>query len=196
VCAKWGPTSQMDESTPMVSERKPLEILQLDDSDDSEVMEPEVYYYVLQNGSIAGPFTIKKVVEMAITHTVKRSDFVQAAGSSEWLLLPLALDPGTPAPDGTSPAPDWKTIASWSWLRLRYNLDEKSLAAGCICLAIAVLGVLVSQWSAAFWGPMLLPPIFAVASLLRKKRYVAGLLLLAGVAAVPLLAQKWAGFFE
>ena len=99
-------------------------------------------------------------------------------------------------PDGTSPAPDWKTIASWGWLRLRYNLDEQSLLAGCICLGIAVLGVLLTQWSAAFWGPLLLPPIFAVASLLRKKQFIAGGLLLAGVAAVPMLAQQWAGFFD
>ena len=189
------PESLMDEFAPTASERKPLEILHLDDSDSSEIVEPEVYYYVLQNGRIAGPFTIKRIVELAISRTVKRSDFVQVAGTAEWLLLPTALDPATPPPDGTSPAPDFQTIASWSWLRLRYNLDEQSLLAGCICLAMAVLGVLVSQWSAAFWGPLLLPPIFAVAALLRKKQYAAGLLLLAGIAAVPLLAQKWAGFF-
>lgn len=186
----------MDEFATKNSERKPLETLHLDESEGPEIVEKERYYYVLQNGSIAGPFAIEKVVKLAISRAVKSSDFVQVAGTEDWLLLPTALDPGTPPPEGTSPSPDWGTIATWCWLRLRYNLDEKSLAAGSVCLVMAVLGVLLSQWSAAFWGPLLLPPIVAAGALLRKTQYVAGLLLLAGVAVVPLLAQKWAGFFE
>lgn len=151
----------------------------------------EVHYYILRCGKILGPFTIKRVMEMAITHTVGRSDFVQIAGSSQWLSLPVALDPTAAPPDGTNPAPDLKTIARWAWMRLRYNIDEKSLWAGTLCLSMAVIGVLCTQWPVVFWGPLVLPPIAAAWALFRRKQFVAGLVLLAVAASIPWLAPFW-----
>ena len=164
------------------------------DVEQPESAPPELHYYVLQRGKIVGPFTIQRIVEMAVTHTVGSSDFIQVAGSSQWRSLSETLNPTLPAPEGTSPAPDWTTIFAWAWLRLRYNLDEKSLAAGWACLAIAVLGVLFSQWSLAFWGPLLIPPVIAAIALLRKKRHIAAALLIAAVAALPSLAKLWVEF--
>lgn len=184
----------MEATAPIALTRKPLIIPNPVVDGDSEPEAPEVYYYVLQAGRIAGPFTIKRVLEMALTKTVGKRDFVQIAGASEWLPLPRALDPDMPLPDGMRPAPDWRTIADWAWLRLRYNLDEKSLSAGCFCLSIAVLGVSLSQWSVAYWGPLMLPPIIAGVALLLRKRFIAGLILLLAVTMVPLLAMRWVGF--
>lgn len=151
----------------------------------------EVYYYVLQCGKIVGPFTIKRVLEMALTHTVGRGDFVQIAGSAQWLSLPIALDPSAAPPDGTNPAPDCKTILRWAWMRLRYNIDEKSLWAGIACLAIALVGVLCAQWAFVFWGPLVLPPVVAAWALLRRKRFLAGAVMLAAAASISWLARYW-----
>lgn len=164
--------------------------------DEPELTTPELQYYVLQSGRIAGPFTIRRIVEMAVSHTVGRSDFVQVAGGSQWRLLSETLNPALPPPEGTAPAPDWRTIVDWAWLRLRYNIDEKSLAAGLACLGISVLGVLLSQWSLAFWGPLCVPPIIAAIALLRRKRYVAAGLLVVAVAALPWVAKLWVAFGE
>lgn len=164
--------------------------------DEPEPTQPELQYYVLQSGKIAGPFTIRRIVEMAIAHTVGRADFIQVAGGSQWRSLSETLNPALPPPEGIAPAPDWTTILDWSWLRLRYNLDEKSLAAGLVCLSIAVLGVLLSQWSLVFWGPLCIPPIIAAISLLRKKRYVAAGLLVIAIASLPWLAKLWVEFGE
>ncbi len=183
--------ASMEPNAPNAERKLPVIIpnpVDEDESTDPEPAVPEVYYYVLQTGRIAGPFTIKRVVEMALTHTVNRSDFVQIAGSSQWLPLPVALDPSVPPPEGTNPAPQWTSILAWCWLRLRYNLDEKSLLAGWICLGIAVLGVLLSQWQLAFWGPLTLPPLVAAIALIRQRRFFAGGLLLAADAMIPWIA--------
>ena len=164
------------------------------DVDEPEPTPPELHYYVLQRGKIAGPFTILRIVEMAVARTVGRGDFIQITGSSQWRSLPETLNPALPPPEGTSPAPNWATTLHWAWLRLRYNLDEESLAAGCACLGIAAVGVLLSQWSLAFWGPLLIPPVIAAISLLRKKRYVAGALLITAVTLFPSLAKRWGAF--
>jgi hypothetical protein len=182
----------MDEIAPTYSALKKTAAPEPLNNEDSEEIVPEQYYYVLQTGKISGPFTIKRLVEMALSRTVSRGDFVQVAGSSDWQLLPVALDPSVPPPEGTSPAPEFKTIASWSWLRLRYNLDEKSLLAGCVCLGISVLGVLFSRWTVIFWGPLILPPLVAGVALVRKRRIFAGVLLLLAVLMVPILARKLA----
>lgn len=155
---------------------------------------PELQYYVLQAGKITGPFTILRIVEMAVAHTVGRNDFIQIAGSSQWRSLPETLNPTLQPPDGTSPAPDWATIIDWAWLRLRYNIDEKSLLAGLACLLMALIGVLLSQWTLIFWGPLMAPPIAAALALLRKKHYIAGALLLAATGMIPVLAKHWVAF--
>ena len=181
----------MEPNAPNAERKLPLIIpnpVDEDASTDPESAVPEVYYYVLQTGRIAGPFTIKRVVEMALTHTVNRSDFVQIAGTAQWLPLPLALAPSVPPPDGTSPAPRWASILAWCWLRLRYNLDEKSLPAGWACLGIAVVGVLLSQWQLAFWVPLALPSLVAAVALLRRRRFVAGGILLIAVAVLSWIA--------
>lgn len=178
----------MEPNAPNAERKQPLIIpnpVVEDASTDPEPDVPEVYYYVLQTGRIAGPFTIKRVVEMALTHTVNRSDFVQIAGTAQWLPLPVALAPSVPPPDGTNPAPRWASILAWCWLRLRYNLDEKSLQAGWICLGIAVVGVILSQWQLAFWGPLTLPPLVSAITLIRRRRFFAGGLLLAADAMIP-----------
>ncbi len=165
--------------------------IEADEPSYTESVVRELHYYVLRCGKILGPFTIKRVMEMAITHTVGRSDFVQIAGSTQWLPLPIALDPTAAPPDGTNPAPDWRTILRWAWMRLRYNIDEKSLWAGAICLAISLIGVLCTQWPVVFWGPLVVPPLVAAWALLRRKRFVAGGILLALAASIPWMASFW-----
>ena len=184
----------MNAIAPAAGRHQPIIIpnpVEEDESSAPEALPREVHYYVLRCGKILGPFTIKRVMEMAITHTVGRSDFVQIAGSSQWVPLPVALDPSARPPDGTNPAPDWLTISRWAWMRLRYNIDEQSLWAGCTCLTIALIGVLCTQWSVVFWGPLVLPPIVAAWALLRRKRFVAGGILFASAASIPWLATLW-----
>lgn len=183
----------MEQNVPASSTVKPMIIPNPVDANDAEVIEPEQYYYVLQYGKIAGPFTIKRVVEMAVERTVGRRDFVQKAGTSEWLSLPVALNPAEPPPAGTSPAPDWLTIASWLWMRLRYNLDEKSLVAGSACLFVAVIGVLVCNWNTCFWMPFFLPSAVAAITLLRRARFIEGGILTVAVALFPFVVKWWSG---
>ena len=156
--------------------------------------EREPFYYILKDGTIMGPLSIRSIARMAHAHQLTRGDFLQIAGNSNWLPLAAALDPGSPPPDGTPPSPGFPTIIRWSWMRLRYNLGEKSLAAGLVCLGMASLGVMLTQWPSAFWAPLLVPPALAFIQLLRKRRFVAAAFLFAGIATVPLLAQKWVGF--
>ncbi|MEK0449055.1 MAG: domain 2 [Verrucomicrobiota bacterium] len=156
--------------------------------------EREAFYYILRTGAIMGPLSIRTIARMAHAHQLTRGDFVQIAGNSNWLPLAEALDPGVPPPDGTPPAPEFPAIMRWSWMRLRYNLGEKSLSAGLVCLGMASLGVMLTQWPSAFWAPLLVPPVLAWIRLLRKRRFVAGAFLFAGIASIPLLAQKWVGF--
>ena len=184
----------MDAIAPSAGRHQPTIIpnpIEDDESFTSEAAPLEVHYYVLRCGKILGPFTIKRVMEMAITHTVGRSDFVQIAGSTQWLPLPIALDPTSAPPDGTNPAPDLGTILRWAWMRLRYNIDEKSLWAGAACLAIALIGVLCTQWPVVFWGPLVVPPVVAAWALLRRKRILAGSVLLVAAASIPWLAPYW-----
>lgn len=158
--------------------------------------EREAFYYILKAGTIMGPISIRTIARMAHAHQLTRGDFVQIAGNANWLPLAEALDPGVPPPDGTPPAPEFPAIMRWSWMRLRYNLGEKSLSAGLVCLGMASLGVMLTQWPSAFWAPLLVPPVLAFIRLLRKRRFVAGAFLFAGIATIPLLAQKWVGFGE
>ena len=133
----------MEDFIPIKSGLRPRIIPNSDEPEDSEPQDPEVYYYVLQTGRIAGPFSIKRVVEMALTRTVKGSDFVQVAGSADWKLLPVAIDPSVPPPEGTSPAPDWMTIASWAWLTARWTEILSCVVAFCLRTAIISRAALI-----------------------------------------------------
>ncbi len=150
----------------------------------------EPFYYILKAGTIMGPLSIRAIAQLAHSHQLDRGDFLQIAGNSHWLPLATALDPSVPPPAGTPPAPAPMTILRWGWMRLRYNLGEKSLPAGLVCLAMACLGVLLTQWPPAFWGPLVLLPIAAACALLHRRRFVAGLLLLAAVGLLLFFTQR------
>jgi GYF domain 2 len=151
-------------------------------------------YFVLRQGEILGPFTFKRLIELTLAKTVSRDDFVQESGSFEWVPLRWVLDPdNAPREDGAH-APQWKTLISWCWMRLRYNLDERSLPAGLTCLGLSIAGLLLSRWPSVFWAPWSVLAFVAGIALYRRGRVAAGISLMLASAVVPV--GIWGYFFR
>jgi len=166
--------------------------------DDTTPGAPDQYethlYFVLRHGEILGPFTFKSLLELTVAKTVSRDDFVQKSGSFEWVPLRWVLDPeNAPREDGAH-APQWKTLLSWCWMRLRYNLDECSLQAGLLCLGFSIAGLLLSHWPVIFWAPWSVLSFIAGVALYRRNRVAAGIALMLASAVVPV--GLWALFFR
>jgi hypothetical protein len=151
-------------------------------------------YFVLRHGEILGPFTFQRLLELTVAKTVSRDDFVQKSGAFEWVPLRWVLDPdNAPREDGAH-APQWKTLLSWCWMRLRYNLDERSLPAGLACLGLSIVGLLLSHWPMIFWGPWSVLAFVAGVSLYRRDHVGTGIALMLASASVPV--GIWAMFFR
>jgi hypothetical protein len=151
-------------------------------------------YFVLRQGEILGPFTFNRLIELTVAKTVSGDDFVQKTGSFEWVPLRWILDPdNAPREDGAH-APQWNILISWCWLRLRHNLDERSLPAGLTCLGLSIAGVLLSRFPAIFWAPWSVLAFIAGVALYRRNRVAPGIALMLASAIVPV--GIWALFFR
>jgi hypothetical protein len=140
------------------------------------------HYYVLQAGFIAGPFTQEQLLTHTLQRTFGRDDVVQIAGRADWMPLGAALD--SAGASEVKAAPEWQVILRWAWIRLRYNLDERSLRAGLVLTGISTLFVIASRVRGALWMPWLVLACAAGIALLRqKKQALAALVILASAAA-------------
>lgn len=151
-------------------------------------------YFVLKAGEILGPLTFRKLVTFIAAKTITKDDLVQEGGSHEWVPVRWVLDPKDGPREEGATAPTWRTLLSWAWMRLRYNLDEQSLPAGLVCLGASVLGLLLSQWPAVFWIPWAVLAFLAGASLHRRGKSLPGVLLMLAAAAIP--GTLWAFFWR
>jgi hypothetical protein len=88
-------------------------------------------------------------------------------------------------------APDWKSLIQWAWLRLRYDIDERSEIAGSVCLGVGLLVLALSHWTFLFWLPWTGAALLAAVALLQRKRFLTGILLLIGVIVLPLGVFIW-----
>jgi hypothetical protein len=150
-------------------------------------------YYVLRRGEILGPFREDQLPELVTGGLVEYDDFVQQAGSSEWLPLRWLLIPNDAQDLEGALAPTWRTLLKWSWLRLRYNLDEQSLSAGWVCLGLALAGLFLSRWPMLLWAPWAVLAFFGGIALYRRQQPGPGIALMLAAAIVP--GGLWAYFW-
>ena len=144
-------------------------------------------FYVLKNGGMHGPFTREDLQARFEAGILAGEDFVQAEGVPIWqpLVRTLGNDDGT-MPHGAI-APDWKSLLTWMWLRLRFDLDQKSVVTGWVCLGIGLLALFLSHWTFLFWLPWMIAAILASLALWQRRRYVPGSILLGAAIVLPLL---------
>ena len=89
---------------------------------------PVDQFYVLKQGGMHGPFTREELRERFRGGHLDMEDFVQMEGVPIWQPLARILGNEDTVPHGAI-APDWKSLMTWAWLRLRYDLDEQSVVA-------------------------------------------------------------------
>jgi hypothetical protein len=171
------------------SSDKPSDALPVSDSA-APVEQP---HYVLRRGEILGPFDIEQLRELVSDGMLENDDFVQQAGSSEWLPLRWLLIPDDAQDLDGALAPTWKTLLKWSWLRLRYNLDAQSLSAGWVCLGLALAGLFLSRWPMLLWAPWAVLAFFGGVALYRRERVGPGIALMLSSAIIP--GSIWAYFW-
>ena len=147
-------------------------------------------YHVLKRGEMLGPFSEAELRAALADGRFEMRDFVQVEGEVAWRPLGRILDaPGDEMKGAV--APDWHSILKWAWLRLRYNLDEQTMAAGSICLVLGTLALVLSRFPFVFWMPWFLAAIVAAITLFRRNHEGKGALLLAAVICVPWLVHNY-----
>ncbi len=152
-------------------------------------------HYVLRRGKILGPFGLEELTKLVSAGTLEHDDFVQQPGSSEWLPLRWLLVPNDAQDLEGALAPTWRTLLKWAWLRLRFNLDERSLYAGWVSLALALGVLFLSRWPMLLWAPWAVLAFFGGVALYRRGRPGTGIALMIASALVPgaLWAYFWTG---
>ena len=143
-------------------------------------------FYVLKQGGMHGPFTREELQARFTQGVLAMEDFVQAEGVPIWQPLARVLGNEDTVPNGAI-APDWKSLLTWIWLRLRFDLDHQSVVTGWVCLGIGLVALVLSHWTFIFWLPWFLAAILAALALWQRRRMVAGALLLAAAIVLPLL---------
>ena len=147
-------------------------------------------FYVLKQGGMHGPFTRADLEARLADGLLSMEDFAQTEGVPIWQPLARILGSEDTVPRGAI-APDWKSIITWAWMRLRYDIDEQSVAAGMVCLGVGLLVLALSHWTFLFWLPWTGAALLAALALLQRRRMVAGLLMLLGVIVLPLGVFIW-----
>lgn len=142
-------------------------------------------FYVLKQGEILGPFSGDELKAAVETGRFSFRDLVQREGQPIWQPLGRILETSGDDSFGAI-APDWRSILTWAWVRIRYDLGEQSLGAGALCLGVGTLALALSRWPMVFWVPWFGAAIVASIILLRRQRAEHGLLLLVGIVCIPL----------
>ena len=93
----------------------------------------------MKGGQILGPFSIEELRAAVDEQQFDMADFVQTGGLAIWRPISRVLGVDGSIPIGAV-APDWQSILSWAWLRLKYNLEEQSLVAGLRRRVVAMQG--------------------------------------------------------
>jgi hypothetical protein len=143
-------------------------------------------YYVLKDGETFGPFDEDQLRAGLAEGHFSAGDFVQTSNQTTWQPIGHLLDPTFDETEGAV-APNWSCILKWAWRRLRYSLDEGSVQAGGVCLAIGTATLLLSSWPFLFWIPWFVATAIAGVALIRRKREAHGTVLLMCVVCVPIL---------
>jgi hypothetical protein len=155
--------------------------------DSTEASTPEQdEYYVLKEGKIVGPYTKEQLRADINAGRLKQTDFVQTGGLPIWRPLGRVLGEGFEELAGAV-APDWRSLVTWAWLRLRYNLDEQSIGAGLTTLGIGIVALALARWPFVFWAPWFIFAAIAGFALLRRGRSMLGFFFLLAVVATPFL---------
>ena len=141
-------------------------------------------YYVLTRGGTFGPFLWKDIVAKLNSGQFAPDDFVQIEGRTKWNPLGSFLD-GKPEVLATV-APAWETILKVGWLRLRNDVEERSFAAGAICLGAGAACMILANWPFMFWAPWFAAAAGAAAVLLRRQQSKHGVPLLLAALCIPL----------
>ena len=143
-------------------------------------------FYVLKQGGMHGPFTREELQVRFTGGQLDMEDFVQMEGVPIWQPLARVLGNADTVPHGAI-APDWKSLLTWAWLRLRFDLDEQSVVAGWACLGIGLVALVLSRWTFVYWLPWMMAALLAALALWQRRRFLAGSLLLAAAVGLPLV---------
>ena len=147
-------------------------------------------FYVLKQGGMHGPFTREELHARFTAGIFAMEDFVQAEGVPIWQPLARVLGSEDVNPHGAI-APDWKSLVTWAWLRLRFDLDEQSVVAGWACLGIGLVALVLSHWTFVFWLPWMMAALLAALALFQRRRMMNGGALLAAAIGLPLAFFAW-----
>ena len=147
-------------------------------------------FYVLKQGGMHGPFTREELHARFTSGVLAMEDFVQAEGVPIWQPLARILGNEDTIPHGAI-APDWKSLLTWGWLRLRFDLDEQSIVAGSVCLGVGMLSLLLSRWTFIFWLPWMMAALLAALALFQRRRMIVGGVMMAAAVGLPLAFFAW-----
>lgn len=142
-------------------------------------------YYILKAGKTLGPLTLANLEAGLADGRYKPEDLFQTGDEPMWRPLSEIIE--VVAEEAVPVAPDWKCISKLAWLRLRHNVQEQSVQTGAICLAAGALTYGLTRWPAIFLVPWLAIAVAAGVILIRRRREMAGTILLLGVLGVPFL---------
>ena len=146
---------------------------------------PADAFYVLKQGGMHGPFTREELHARFTAGIFAMEDFVQAEGVPIWQPLARVLGNEDTNLHGAI-APDWKSLLTWAWLRLRFDLDEQSVVTGWACLGIGLVALVLSHWTFVFWLPWMMAALLAALALFQRRRMIVGGALLAAAIFLPL----------
>ena len=143
-------------------------------------------YYVMKEGDILGPYRRAELEAGLADGRFTAGTFVQLDGYPIWQPLGRVLEGAAEEGTGAN-APDWATILTWAWRRVRYHMDEQSERAGAVCLALGTAALLLSNWPFVFWVPCFVAATVAAVALLMRQRTSPALMILGGVVCIPLI---------
>jgi len=143
-------------------------------------------YHILKDGKTLGPLTLGDLEAGLADGRYKPEDLFRTGDEQMWGPLSEIIE--VVATKEVEPAAlSWKYISSLAWLQLRVNLQEQPVQTGTISLAAGALTFALTRWPAVFLAPWLGVAVAAGVVLIRRRREMAGTILLLGVIAVPFL---------
>jgi len=142
--------------------------------------------FVLRKNAALGPFDEQEILDKVERGELSEDDLVMIEGLHQWTTLRSVI-----VREGAEPSTfrisidNWVNVAEVSSLNLRSVYDTQPLGCGIIALVLCCLMIILWQWPIFLYGPFFLVAISAGILLIRRQRYVPGILFLALAIIIP-----------